>query len=148
MPRIAFPSFAVDAPRGWADVTDSVEADDPPFTLNRVGGAGGVGSLQFSVGLYRGGPKPDPTPGQLLGMLDEFAGSRGLGRPGDVATERRPSLRLAAGSFSLDGNFLRVWYLSDGLSFALVTYTCAAGQEAEELADCERIVRSLVFAPR
>ena len=50
MPRIALDSFSVDAPRGWEDVTPSVEADDPPLTFAR---SDGVGALQFSITLYR-----------------------------------------------------------------------------------------------
>ena len=34
------------------------------------------------------------------------------------------------------------------LSFALATYVCEAGREAEELADCEQIIGSLIFVAR
>ncbi len=53
---------------------------------------------------------------------------------------------MAAGSFLSGGDFVRVWYVSDGLSFARVTYVCEAGRETEELADCEQIIGSLAFA--
>jgi hypothetical protein len=144
MPTIEYPSFAVDVPDDWEDVTDSVEVEDPPFTLNRLDG---VGALQFSVGLYSGGAKPDPSPDDLLRMLVDLAESRGLGPPMTVTTQSVP-LRLAAGSFRSDGDFVRVWYVSDGWSVALVTYLCEWDLEASELVICEQIVRSLVFKPR
>jgi hypothetical protein len=142
MPVIHFAAFTVVAPAGWEDVTDSLEIEDPPITLAR---ADGVGALQFSIAVYSRGERPDPSPDELLGMVVEFGKSRGLGTPGAVLTRAGP-LRIAAGSFLSDDDFVRVWYVSDGLSFALVTYVCEAGREAEELADCEQIVRSLVFS--
>jgi hypothetical protein len=142
MPLIRFPSFTVQAPDGWQDITDSVEADDAPFTLAR---ADGVGALQFSVALHTGGERPGPSPQQLLEMVEEFGQSRGLGVAGAVATQAGPP-QLAAGSFESDGDRVRVWYVSDGLSFALVTFVCEAGREADELAECELIVRSVRFA--
>ena len=78
MPRIAFDTFAVQVPRGWADITDEVEADDPPYTLAHTDG---VGALQFSVALYEGGPVPNPTPVDLRAMVREFGRKRGLGKP-------------------------------------------------------------------
>jgi hypothetical protein len=141
MPRITFDSFSVVAPRGWEDITDSVEADDPPATLAR---GDGVGALQFSVALHAGGTIPDPTPADLLRMVTSFAEARGLAAPQDVAVESAP-LRLAAGSFTWGEDFLRVWQISDGRHFAFVTFTCESGQEGGELHDCERIVRSVQF---
>jgi hypothetical protein len=141
MPRIAVDSFSVDAPRGWEDVTASLEADDPPFTLAR---GDGVGALQFSIALCMKGPVPDPSTDDLLLMVSSFAEARGLGTPREVAVELGP-VRLAAGSFTWGDDFLRVWQVSDGRNFAFVTYTCESGQEGRDLGECERIVRSLRF---
>jgi hypothetical protein len=141
MPRVAFDTFAVQVPRGWADITDEVESEDPPYTLAR---RDGVGALQFSVAVYESGPVPDPTPADLLGMIQEFGRKRRLGKPTEVVTEPGPP-RLAAGSFAWGEDFLRVWQIFDGRSFAFVTYTCAAGHAGSELAACERIVRSIAF---
>jgi hypothetical protein len=141
MPRITFATFTVQVPRGWVDITDSVEADDPPYTLAH---RDGVGALQFSVALYEAGHVPDPTPTVLLGMVAEFGRKRGLGGPTAVLVEPGPPV-LAAGSFAWGEDFLRVWEVSDGRSFALVTYTCAAEYGDQELPACERIVRSIMF---
>jgi hypothetical protein len=141
MPTIRFPVFSVVAPPGWVDITDSLEHMETPPTLAR---GDGIGALQFLTAIYSHGERPDPSLDQLLVMLQEFGESRGLGTPVAVVT-RAERLRLAAGSFISDGDFVRAWYVSDGLSFALVTYVCEAGREAEELADCEQIVRSLAF---
>src|SRR5262245_42235169 len=121
MPRVEFDTFAVEAPRDWADVTDIVEADDLPYTLAH---RDGVGALQFTIALYESGPVPEPTPAVLAGMVTEFGRKRGLGEPMAVETEPGPPL-LAAGSFTWGKDLLRVWHVSDGRNFAFVTYTCA-----------------------
>ena len=141
MPRLTFDSFEIQVPREWADITNDVEAENPPCT---VAHSDGVGALQFSVALYEAGPIPDPTPADLLDMVKEFGRERRLGKPADVVAEPGPP-RRAAGSFAWDEDFLRVWQVSDGRNFAFVTYTCAAENAGPELAACERIVRSIVF---
>jgi hypothetical protein len=141
MAVIQFKTFTVVAPDGWEDVTDTLEFEAPPITLARNDG---VGALQFSIAVYSHGERPDPAPEDLLGMLEEFGQARGLGKP-DAVLIRSSPLRTAAGSFLSNDDFVRAWYVSDGLNFALITYTCDAGSEIEELAECEQIVRSLAF---
>ncbi|WP_165228344.1 hypothetical protein [Aquisphaera insulae] len=141
MNRIAFDSFSVVAFPGWEDFTETIEADEPPFTLARGDGAG---ALQFSIALFTNGPVPNPTPDQLYEMVLRFAEARGLDAPAEVVLESSP-LRLAAGSFEWGEDFLRIWQVSDGRNFAFVTYTCESGQQGRELGDAERIVRSIRF---
>ena len=143
MPRIPFDTFSVKSPRGWADVTAHVEADDPPFTLER---SDGVGALQFSVAIYKRGKKPKPTPRVLLEMVKKFARSRHFSAPSDIVTEAGPPT-LAAASFVWGNDFVRVWQVFDGGNFAFVTYLCVAGNEELELPACKRIVRSIRFSP-
>ena len=90
MPHIAFDSFFIVALPGWEDITDTVEADAPPFTLAR---GDGVGALQFSVALYIEGPVPDPPPAYLAEMLATFAECTACSRPA-----RSPSSRSDCGS--------------------------------------------------
>jgi hypothetical protein len=143
MPRIVFDTFAVQVPEGWSDITDTVEADDPPSTLAHQDG---LGALQFSVALYGSGPFPDPSPSVLQDMVEKFGYERGLGEPLVVVAELGPP-RLAAGSFTWGKDFLRVWQVSDGRNFALVTFICAAENAGPELEVCELIVRSITFGP-
>ncbi len=141
MQRIAFESFSVVTPSGWQVITDSVEADDPPATLAR---GDGVGALQFSIALHTSGPVPDPGPDALGEIIVSFGHSHNLGQASDVSVESGP-LRLAAGSFAWDDDFVRVWQVCDGRNFALITYTCELEHEGRELVQCEQIVRSLQF---
>ena len=133
--------FTIESADGWFDITDELEVPDPPWTLSRPEG---VGAFQFSVGTYKSGRIPNPTPESLLSLLRDFAISRELGEPADIVTEAG-ELRIAAGSFRQRDSFIRAWYISDGRSFARITYTCAFGQQQAELSDCEQMVRTLRF---
>jgi hypothetical protein len=132
--------LSIELAPGWFDVTDELSGENVPLTFTRPDGSG---ALQFSIASYRSGPIPDPGIDSLLTLLRDFAQSRELGVATDVCTEFAP-LHLAAGSFHTD-SFIRVWYLSDGRSFALATFTCGAKHGDDELSDCEQMVRTLSF---
>jgi hypothetical protein len=133
--------FTIECADGWFDITDELEVPDPPWTLSRPEG---VGVFQFSVARYERGAVPNASPDVLLSLLRDFASSHELGEPSDIVTEAG-DLRIAAGSFRTADSFIRAWYISDGRSFALITYTCASGQQQAELSDCEQMVRTLRF---
>jgi hypothetical protein len=105
MPRVVFDTFAVEVPLGWRDVSDEVEADDPPCTLAHQDG---VGALQFSIGLYMSGRIPNPAPLELREMVKDFGRKNSLGMASAVVMESGPP-GLAAGSFAWGDDFLRVW---------------------------------------
>lgn len=144
MPTFEYEFFSLYAPEGWADVTESLEIENSPITLALPDG---VGALQLSISRYVQGEKPTPSLDVLVDMLREFATSNGFGAPANVSTQSG-KISIAAGSFSADGDFVRAWYLSDGLDFAMATYVCEIGSEFSELETCEQIVSSLEFAPR
>jgi hypothetical protein len=131
---------ALELPDGWFDITHEVDADDPPFTLAKNDG---VGALQFSFGLYSGGERPNATISQLQEMLSEFLAGRG--RLSEVS-QSVGSILVAAASASAESEMLRAWYVSDGSSFAKVTYLCDARfLKPAELSEAEAIVLSLRF---
>ncbi|WP_146578368.1 hypothetical protein [Neorhodopirellula pilleata] len=125
----------------WDDVTADLAGDEVPITLARPDG---VGALQFSIMLYRSGQTPNPSPDDLLTMISGFARDTDLGEVTQTETEFGPPV-LAAGTCYTDGDYVRIWVVSDGMNFAFVTYTCASDHGTGEVRDCEQIVRSLVF---
>jgi hypothetical protein len=142
--RIIFDGFFVSAPPGWRDVSQSLGPGDHPFTLNNDRSQ--VGSLQFSPAINQSGPHPCPSPQDLLSLLQEFSVHRNLGEPFDCNTTEG-SLSEARCCYHLDKEnvFLKVWYISDGKSIALVTYNCYWGFQHHEIKDCDSIVSSIVF---
>lgn len=147
--RVRVGPLVMDIPPGWADVTDDLSSehpsqDNPPWTLARQSEAA-CGSLQFSVAAYRRGAVPDPTPEVLAQLVRDFAAKSGLGPACDEIVELAP-MRLAGVTFRDEEWMIRVWYVSDGRSFAKVSYTVGAANDfSSELADCEQMVRSIQF---
>ncbi|WP_224367707.1 hypothetical protein [Hyalangium versicolor] len=142
--QIRLGSVQVTVPEDWTDITDEVESPDKPYTL--ADSEDGVGALQFSVGLYKSGPIPNPTRADLRDMVLKFGEARELGDALDDATFETDSLVGAGMSYHAGENFVRVWNVSDKKNFALVTYVCQWGKQEQELSLCEDIVQSLRFA--
>jgi hypothetical protein len=126
----------------WSDVTADLPDDGAPLTLAK---SGGEGALQISEAEFVSGPAPAADSAALLAMLADFGKRAALGAPGDTHFEPGPPI-VAAASFRADA-FVRVWYLSDGVRFALATYTCGHDSAAAtgEVAECEGIVRTVRF---
>jgi hypothetical protein len=81
MPRVAFDTFAVQVPRGWADITDTVEGDHPPYTLAH---RNGVAVVRLSLRTRRNhvhARRPDKRPhrrgptGSVVGSRKQNAGA-------------------------------------------------------------------------
>lgn len=127
----------------WLDITDDLPKGTP-FTLAM--GEEGAGVLQFSVGRYESGPRPDFDVRKLKKLLLEFADEKGLGPPGKLQERAIPP--LVSGDFESGDSYIRAWYLSDGESIALVTYTGGRLSDPtveRELRSAEEIVRSITF---
>ncbi|WP_243367836.1 hypothetical protein [Microvirga solisilvae] len=143
--RIAFGGIEVTVPPPWHDITDEVEVDNAPYTL---ADSEGVGALQFSIALYEGGAVPDPSQEKLRDMALKFGEDRNLGDPFEESLFTHEALRGAGMNYQWGDDFIRVWYVSDGRSFAFVTYCCEWEHQRREVSLCEDIVKSLRFVPR
>ena len=137
-----FSGFSIAIDSEWRDITDCLDSPDAPATLAKVDG---VGALQFSLAAYRGGNIPSANAEDLLSMVYEFAATRGLRDSRDETVNGgRPV--YAGASFRASGDFVRVWYVSDGKSFLLVTYVCTWESQTEEIQECEEAVPSVTFS--
>jgi hypothetical protein len=142
MKEMQFEGFAVQAPEHWLDITEAVEGESPPITLAVEDG---LGALQFSVAIYKTGPRPNSTSQTLREMLGEFAKGQNLGTPMDIVANESPRPAVTA-HFAWDDSYLRVWYASENGNFVFATYTVDKGSAfANELQEAEEIVRSLKF---
>jgi hypothetical protein len=140
---IAFDGFQVIAGDEWFDTTENFDAPSKPFTMTKQNG---VGALQFSPALYVSGPRPSPTKDDLLSMAIELGHSRGIDEAQDIETFE-DGLVGAGVTFREGGDFVQVWYLSQGGNFMLATYLCEWGLQHQELQECEEIVRTVQYEP-
>jgi hypothetical protein len=138
---LSFPGFHVQTSDDWRDVTDSLDAPNKPFTLAKPDG---VGAMQFSPALYRGGRRPAPSKEDLLSLALDMGQRLGLGDALETNTFQN-SLVGAAASYHSAGGFVRIWYLSDGENIMFATYACDWDCREEEISECEEIIKSLKF---
>jgi len=136
---LSFPGFRVLASTHWEDLS---EAGQTCFTLGDP--KHGVGALQFSTALYRSGAAPHISLSGLRRMREDFERSRRLEEPFDLIEKVEP-LMAVVGSYHYGGDFLRVWFVSDGLNAILATYVCAWPDRDVEADECLRIVGSIQF---
>ena len=129
-------------PMHWDDVTRELSPTGRPFTL--ASSKDEVGALQVSLANYLSGEIPNPTAKDLMSMLLEFSTRRRLGKPIDTNVTVGDK-RYARASFRSEGDFVRVWYLSDGQNLAMVTYICPWKDRKIQLEECQQIVESLEF---
>lgn len=141
--EVSFAGLTVRLPLGWVDVTDDLP-DGSPYTLAR---GDGVGALQFSTARYRADARPEIRAEDLRDLLEEFAEARSLGEP-NVSLSTSNTVQIAVSDFSVQGDFIRAWYVSNGSDIVLVTYVADSGEGAalaNELSEAASIVASIEF---
>jgi len=138
-----FGAFCLDVADGWEDITATLDDADAPLTL--ADPISGVGALQLSPAIYKGGRSPRVGPQDLRALLYEFASRQGLGDPFDRSTysDETP---IEGASFRSDEDLIRVWYASDGKNVMLATYVCEWCHGGQETPQAEMIVQSIRFA--
>jgi hypothetical protein len=140
---ISFYGGVVQAPDGWADITQEL---DPGMPTTLVQLPDELGSLQFSVALYTSGERPNFSAPVMTEMIRDLIQKRTNQQAVEVRVVRSAE-RVVVSADCKDNDFNRLWYLSDGLNLALITYVCDLGEESE-LSDCEAIVASFAFQTR
>ena len=143
--QIDLGGIEVSAPASWYDITDEVEGENPPYTLAEP--EEGVGALQFSSAIHKGGVVPAPSPDDLRNMALDFGKRRSLGDAFDQQIFANGMLRGAGVSYRWEEDFIRVWYVSDGRNLVFITYVCDWVSRDRELSTCGNIVKSLRFGP-
>ena len=139
--RLSFGGISIRVPAGWAEMPDS--GSDAPFTLARDDDDG-VGALQFSIAFYSSGKRPSFTQESLLRMAKQRATRIGKNLFDESAG---PGL-VGAVSCQMQSEFVRLWYVSDGVNVAFVTYTCAWQNRAKELPVVEAAIPTIQFESR
>jgi hypothetical protein len=131
--------FGVEVPDGW----ERIEQPAGAFTLAQP--EGGTGALQLSIAAHATDTRP--LVGDLRDIITAMAEKNQLSAPVDISYFDLPALRGAEATFHHGDDFIRVWSVSDGSSYALATYVCRRGSETREADACDAIVRSVRFSP-
>ncbi len=140
---VTFAGLSLQLPPGWCDITSDLAEGSPP-TLAR--GANGVGALQFSVAHYRSGPVPGLELPELIEMLEGLAQSEAMASRGNRRTRQTP-LPCVWEDFDHLGDFVRLYYTSDGENVAMITYRCQLSDALTgEPAEADEIVLSVRFS--
>ena len=148
MERQVYDGFSVVLPEGWAELEDDgtfAESDgDLPIRFCREGG--GDGMVLVTVPLFHPDDQPGDDPAELEALALGWGARRGLSAPIASATQARRIGTMATAVYSLRGQFVQLWFFSDGSSLLHATYVCAWDAREDERASREAIVASLRFA--
>ncbi|GAC1382430.1 MAG: hypothetical protein NVSMB4_10730 [Acidimicrobiales bacterium] len=137
-----FDAFSISVVDGWEDITATLDDADAPLTV--ADPISGVGALQFSPAIFKGGRLPRVGPQDLRSLLDEFASGQGWVNPFDRSAYSG-GVTVEGASFRSGEDLIRVWYASDGRSVMLVTYVCEWSEREREASQREMSVRSIRF---
>lgn len=114
--------FVLTLPQNWSELeADTCDLESP---LTIANADTGVGALQISVAKFLGGRMPQVSIACLEELLDDFAATRELFNSFDQQTLSNDNMLLIGRSFQNEGDFIRVWYVSNGKDIVLVTYVC------------------------
>lgn len=108
----------------------------------------GVGALQFSQGEFEEPLDERLTASDLLEMVKGIARGADSAIAFDERAEITGPVALGAVSLAIDGNFVRVWGVSDGREVIIATYTCGWRDREREVDECDRLVQTIRIVPR
>jgi hypothetical protein len=132
---------------GWIDASDE-NPDGPPTYMRTDGNA----VLQFSFALYRGGNRPDPTESDLINLAVKMFSrlTDGTDTPHVVATTSGPCAFGTFGSAegrSESANRARLWVLSNGLDFVMITFISTDPPTSQEWDESHDIALRTTLGP-
>jgi hypothetical protein len=146
--RQVYEGFSVVLPDGWSDLFDDAtfaDADgDPPIRF--ASERGGPGMVLVTVPLLDPEEQPGNDAGELEALAQDWGKRRGLSAPISSSTEARRDGTMATAVYALRGQFVQLWFLSNGASLVHASYVCDWDAREEERATREAVVASLRFA--
>jgi hypothetical protein len=146
--RQVYDGFSVVLPDGWIELGDDgtfAESDgDLPIRFAREGG--GEGTVLVTVPLFDPEEQPGDDAAELEALALGWGTRRGLAAPFASATQARRIGTMATAVYAMRGQFVQLWFFSDGSSLVHATYVCDWDSREDERASREALVASLRFA--
>ncbi|HBJ85974.1 MAG TPA: hypothetical protein DDZ88_19325 [Verrucomicrobiales bacterium] len=144
---VSFAGVQLDLESDWCDITDTL----PVGTTPTLALEGGIGALQFSIAQYSRGKPTNIERVHLEQLLYYFEDAQDLGRVHEVIQFHGDGTFGISCDYDQPSEFIRVWYVTDGMSIAFVTYTSTNDQSEafqSELGQATAIAESVQFHPR
>lgn len=147
MTREVCDGFSIDLAGGWAAMIEEstfVDADEQiPFTFHFLPSR--AGRLQVAAPMFEDGEQPGATTGDVEELAREFGERRGIAAPVELSSRAESHASIATAVYRVGGDFVQVWFISNGKSLIAATYSCAWAARYDEQAERESIVASLRF---
>lgn len=126
---------------GWIDI--SRENPEGPATFIRENSSS-PGVLQLSMTKYKGGKIPNPSYSDLVKLSTQTGKEKKFGKVTDTNSGDCVFGKYGFTTFSSKKiPFSRIWHLSNGKDFILVTYICSAKPDPKEIEEACEIVLSI-----
>lgn len=146
MTRTAFDTFSMSLAAGWAELAyDPTYSDPTEGSRTAFGRPGSSGVLHVSLLPIDPDDPPSDAVEDVEALARGWGRARGLTAPLSVATERREDGVLAGAEYRLAGDYVAVWYLSNGEATLHASYLCAWQARDEDRAARDEMIRSLTF---
>lgn len=144
MSRTAFEGFTAVVPEGWKAAREEVTYSEPgPFSPFRFQTPDRRGVLRVQVPWLDPDDQPGADPDELEALAREWGLRRGIAEPYLCASEVRDGLARAVASYKLKGEFVEVWFISDGTTLIKTSYVCKWDERDQHHAAREALVGSI-----
>ena len=145
--KVQFAGVLLELEGDWRDITDTLPDGTPPTLARETG----LGALQFSVAKYNKGKLPDIQRPHLERFLYYFEDAQGFERKCKTTQFDGKGTFGISCEYDLPSSFIRVWYVSDGMNLAFLTYTSTNDHSEafqSELRQATVIAKSVQFCSR
>ncbi len=148
MERQVYEGFSVVLPDGWSELEDDATfaESDGDLPIRFAPESGGAGMVLVTVPLFDPEEQPGDDAAELEALALGWGARRGLSAPIASATQARRIGTMATAVYALRGQFVQLWFFSNGSSLVHATYVCDWDARENERAPREALVASLRFA--
>ena len=148
MERQVYEGFSVVVPDGWTEREDDATfaESDGDLPVRFAAADGGAGTVLVTAPLFHPEEQPGNDPAELLAHAHDWGARRGLAEPSSASTQTRREWTMATAVYALRGQFVQLWFFSNGASFVHASYVCEWDARGDERTPREALMASLRFA--
>jgi hypothetical protein len=143
--RQVYEGFSVVLPDGWVELEDDATfaESDGDLPIRFASESGGAGKVLVTVPLLDPEEQPGEDAAELLALAHDWGKRRGLAEPIAAATQARRGAMMATAVYALRGQFVQLWFFSNGASLVHASYVCDWDAQEDERTPREAVVASL-----